>query len=144
MIVTDGKFNDGSVRRAPYTKYMSVMKKSNPTDVVFEDKAKFDMQNPVIGTLLTQKQSGKRNEKAIAKKLRGAPSIKDLNIAERLERLKQYNRGNNNDDDDDPPPSTPIFDPPLYYPSSPFKGDSDIEDDLNPTQKLLLGDTAQK
>ena len=50
MIVTDGKFNDVSVRRALDTKYPSVMKKSNPTDVVFKDKAKFDMQNPIIST----------------------------------------------------------------------------------------------
>ena len=39
-------------------------------------------------------------EKTIEKQLRGAPTIKDLKIAERLERLKQYNRRNNNDDDD--------------------------------------------
>ena len=45
MIVTDGKFNDASVRRALHTKYLLVMKKLNPIDVVFKDKAKFDMQN---------------------------------------------------------------------------------------------------
>ena len=28
------------------------MKKSNPADVVFKDIAEFDMQNPIIGTLL--------------------------------------------------------------------------------------------
>ena len=153
MIVTDGKFNDVSVRRTHNTKYPSVIKKSNPIDVVSKDKAKFDTQNPIIGTLLTQIQSGKTNEKVIEKQLRGAPSIKDSNIAERLERLKKYNRRNNdddddddddyNDDDDDPPP-TPIFDAPPYYPSSPSENDTDIEDGLNPTQKFLLGDRSQK
>ena len=44
MIVTDGKFNDMSVRRALDTKYLSVMKKSNPIDVVFKDKTKYDTQ----------------------------------------------------------------------------------------------------
>ena len=82
MIVTDGKFNDASVRKAVHTKYLSVMKKSNPIDVVFKDKAKFDMQNPIIGTFLTKMQSGKTNEKAVEKQSRGAPSIKDLNIVE--------------------------------------------------------------
>ena len=76
MIVTNGKLNDASVRRALDTKYLSVMKKSNPMDFVFKDKAKFDTQNPIIGTLLTQIQSGKTNEKVIEKQLRGAPSIK--------------------------------------------------------------------
>ena len=42
IIVTNGKFNDVSVRRALDTKYLPVMKKSNPIDVVFKDKVKFD------------------------------------------------------------------------------------------------------
>ena len=42
MIVTNGKFNDPSVRRGLDTKYPLVMKKSNPIDVIFKDKAKFD------------------------------------------------------------------------------------------------------
>ena len=85
-------FNDASVRRALNTKYPSVMKKSNPIDVVFKDKAKSDTQNPIIGTLLSQIQCGKTNEKAIERQLKGAPSVNDLNITERLERLKQFNR----------------------------------------------------
>ena len=54
MIVTDGIFNNASVRRVLDTKYPSVMKKSNPIDDVFKDKAKFDTQNHIIRTLLTQ------------------------------------------------------------------------------------------
>ena len=57
MIVTAGKFNNASVRRVLDTKYLSVMKKSNPIDVVLKDKTKFDTQNPIIGTLLTQIES---------------------------------------------------------------------------------------
>ena len=59
------------------------MKKSNPISAVIKDKAKFDTQNPIIGSLLTQIQSGKtKTEKAIENQLKGAPSIKDLQIAE--------------------------------------------------------------
>ena len=54
MIVTNGKFNDVSVRRALDAKYSWVMEKSNLIDVVFKDNAKFDTQNPIIGTLFTQ------------------------------------------------------------------------------------------
>ena len=55
------------------------MKKSNPIDVVFKDKTKFDTQNPIIGTLLTQIESGKsKNEKAIENQLNGTLSMKDL------------------------------------------------------------------
>ena len=79
MIVTDGKFKNSSVRRVLDTKYPLVMKKSNPIDVVFKDKTKFDTQNPIIGTLLTQIESGKsKNEKAIENQLNGTLSMKDL------------------------------------------------------------------
>ena len=133
MIVTDGKLNDASVRRALDTKYGLVMKKSNPIDVVFKDKAKFDTQNPIIGTLLTQIQLGKTNEKAIENQLKGAPSIKYLQVAELLERLNQSNRKNKDDDDDNnnaPLPSLPSFNPPPYYPPS-----SSIDEDNKQYQK---------
>ena len=54
MIVTDGSFNNASIRRTLDTKYPSVMKKSNPIDVVFKDKALFDVQNPIVGSLVVQ------------------------------------------------------------------------------------------
>ena len=135
------------------TKYPSVMKKSNPIDVVFKDKAKFDTQNPIIGTLLTQIESEKsKTEKAVDNQLEGAPSIKDLMIAERLEQLRESNRKNINDNDDNandnpPPPSAPpSCVPPPYYPPllSISNEDSNIENDLNLTQKLLLRDTPQQ
>ena len=43
MTVTDEGFNDAVVRRELDLKYSSIMKKPNPVDVVFEDKAKFDV-----------------------------------------------------------------------------------------------------
>ena len=153
MIVTDGKFNNASVRRALETKYPSVMKKWNPIDIVFKDEAKFHTQNPIIGTLLTQIQSEKTKcDKAIENQLKGAPSIKDLGIAEQLERFKQYNKRNNNDKDDDdtpPPPAPPsasVFDPlPHYLSLSSFDSDGDIDiEGENPIQKFLLGDKPQK
>ena len=157
MIITDGKFNNTSVRIVLDTnKYPLVMKKSNPIDIVFKDKAKFDTQNPIISRLLIEIQSGRtKSEKAIENQLKGAPSIKDLQIAEQLERLKQYNKSNNNDDNDDgdddtpPPPAPPsasIFDVlPHYLPLLSFDSDddSDIEGE-NPIQKFLLGDKPQK
>ena len=93
MIVTEGKFKDASVRRMLHTKYPSLIKKSNPIDVVFKYKAKFDTQNPIIGTLLTQIESRKwKDEKSIENELRGAPPIKDLQIVKRLEQLRESNR----------------------------------------------------
>ena len=144
MIVTDGNFNNATVRRVLDTKYPSVMKRSNPIDVVFKDQAKFETKSPIIRTLLTQIESGKiKNEKAIENQLKKAPSVKDLIIAEWLEQLGESNSKNSNDDDDSPPP--PSFVPPPYYPPPPSRSiddhnDDDIKKDLNPTQKFLLGE----
>ena len=54
MKVTDDDFNNASIRRALDTKYPLVMKKPNPIDFVLKDKAKSDVQNPVIGSLYEQ------------------------------------------------------------------------------------------
>ena len=54
--VTNRGFNDAAVRRELDLKYPSITKKPNPIDVVFKDKAKFDAQNPIIGSLVTQVQ----------------------------------------------------------------------------------------
>ena len=72
MIVTDGDFNNASIRRVLDTKYPSVMKKPNPIDFVLNDKAKFDVQNPVIGSLFEQIRKNKRNE--FARKLLKLPT----------------------------------------------------------------------
>ena len=124
------------------------MKKSNPIHIVFKDKEKFVTQNPIIGILLTQIQSGKTNEKAIENQLKSEPSIKDSQIAKRLECLKQYNRKNDDDDDnnDSSPPLSPSLNLLSYYPpSTSINGDdNNIEKDSNPTQTFLLGYTLQQ
>ena len=58
MIVTDGGFNDVVVIR-------ELTKKPNPIDFAFKDKAKFDVQNRIVGSLVDQVQENKANEKAI-------------------------------------------------------------------------------
>ena len=64
MIVTDGDFNDASVRRVLDTKFLSVKKNPTATNFMFRDKAKFDIQNPVIGTLYGQLLTNKQKEKS--------------------------------------------------------------------------------
>ena len=41
------------------------MKKPNPIEVMFKDKSKFDVQNPVVGLLITQVVDNKKKEKVI-------------------------------------------------------------------------------
>ena len=101
MVVTDGDFNDASVRRALDTKFPSVMKKPTAINFMFRDKAKFDIQNPVIGTLYGQILTNKQKEKEELKKINEAPSIKDLELKKRLDNLTKYNLGIKYDNDDD-------------------------------------------
>ena len=105
IVSSDGKLSNAAVVRQLDKKFPSVMRKSNPINVVFKDKAKFDTQNLIIGALLTQIESGKLNdEKQTKKQLEAAPFIKDLKNAKQLKRLRDLNKkrtdDDNNDDDD--------------------------------------------
>ena len=104
------------------------MKKLNPIDVVFKDKAK-------------------KKEKEYLKQLSGAPSVMDIDIGKRLKELKDFNEGrdgsdDDNDDDEPDVPPTPrpsssrtsgdIFPTPPYIPAV-ADGDN-----LTSTQRFLL------
>ena len=148
MVVTDGFFNNGAVRRELDQKYSTLMKKPNPLNVVFKDQVHFDVQNPIIGLLAAQVSN---NEKAIFEQIKKAPSTKDVTISKRLEKLKKSNNKNNNDDDDNDGDddgngdlsrlsTLPLFPPKNNEFDSEF--DSDNEK-LTPVQKFLL-DKPQK
>ena len=151
MIVTDGDFNNAGIRRALDQKYPTIMGKPTATIFIFRDKAKFDIQNPIIGTayneILTDKQKENRQLNLISK----APSVKDLDIRKRLDELGKFRAGikDDSDDDDDnddnnnnnnnnssssripppPPPSPPFFPTPPATPTS------------SSIQKFLLDET---
>ena len=104
MIVTDGEFNGADVRRALDIKFSSVMNKPTATNFMFRDKAKFDIQNPVLGSLYNQLLTKKQKEKLELDAIGKAPSVKDINIQKRLDDISKFNLGikdDDNDDDDD-------------------------------------------
>ena len=150
MILTDGGFNNASIRQALDTKFPSVMKKPNPIEVMFKDKSKFDVQNPVVGSLITQVvDNKKKKEKEILRALDQVSSIKDLDIEKRFRELKNFNEGCNNDyDDDNNTGQSPGGNlPPLQYPSSSSRRDEPSlpptlpispAPPLNATQRFLL------
>ena len=103
MIVTDGDFNNASIRRVLDirvldTKYPSVLKKPNPIDFVLKDKAKFGIQNPVIGSLYEQIRKNKKNE--FARKLLKLPTTdaqKETKLT--FEKIADFSRKIRKDDD---------------------------------------------
>ena len=145
MTVTDEGFNDAVIRRELDLKYSSIMKKPNPVDVVFEDKAKFDVQEPIIGSLVAQVQENQTNEKAILNQISGAPTTKDIELAECLAKLRGENNNNNTNFPPflPPPPPPP---PPMPPPSPPDGGggesdddnDDDDDDDDDSNRNLML------
>lgn len=77
------------------------MQKPNPTELVFQDIAKFDTENAIIGSLSNQMQSQKLIDQQVNEYLGKLPSIKDKEIKERLENLKKRSVSNDNNDYDD-------------------------------------------
>ena len=75
-----GKLNDGtavrhvSERDSPSYKFFK--RNDNLLDVVYKKNAKFDIQNPVIGSLLKQINKSKVTEKGITSALDKAPDPK--------------------------------------------------------------------
>ena len=45
------------------------MKKLNPIEVMFKDKSKFDVQNAVVGSLITQVVDNKKKKKRFLERL---------------------------------------------------------------------------
>ena len=137
MIVNDEEFNNAGIRRVLDTKFPAIMNKATATNFMFRDKAKFDIQNPVIGTLYNQLLTNKQREKIELEAIGKAPSIKDIDIKKKLDDLNKFNLGvgDKKDDDDNndngglrPPPS-PFA--PLTPPTTPST--------LSETQRFLLG-----
>ena len=86
----------------------------------------FNAQNPILDNLLGEIESSKFKDTDVKKFLKKAPSVKDIEINERLQELKisLFNNNKNDDDDDDnnddvdnnilppQPPSPPPSPPP--------------------------------
>ena len=112
--MADGKFNQIVVRRALDEKNKGVFESPIPLSVTFKDAKKCDIQNPIIGNLLSQVNANKISD-AKVKQLLG--QAKDEELQARLDRLRKRidksdddNNNNNNinkinfddsDDDDD-------------------------------------------
>ena len=101
MIVTDSDFNNAAVRHALDQKYPTIMGKPMATSFMFRDKAKFDIQNPVIGGIYNEILTDKQKENKQINKISQAPDVRDLEIRKRLDNLGKFNSGINDDDDDD-------------------------------------------
>ena len=91
IVSSDGKLNDTAVRRQFDTKFPSAMRKPNPINVDFKDKAKFVTQNPIIATLSTQIEVGKLNEeKQIKNIIRNCSLYKGFGKCGATKRIERF------------------------------------------------------
>ena len=130
LAVGHGKINDATKVRHELERndksYKYFQKNDNPLDVLFREKAKFDVQNPIIGSLLDEINKGKTTEKGQISAVKGAPNPADIEVEDRFNNLFGRKRpglndnivppDDSDDDDDDDDfnlPNVPNFLPPL-------------------------------
>ena len=136
LAVSHGKLNEGTkVRHLSElndSKYKYFRQNNNPLDVVYREKAKFYVQNPIIGDLLKEINKGKLYEEEYFKKTKTAPNIKDLDIRERFDKVFErdtrkkdnfLDQTNNRNNGDDSPPSSPGAPPPPPVDFDPYASD---------------------
>ena len=68
-VVTDGRFNNAVVRRLFDEKNKGVFELPVPLNVTFKDAKKFDVQNPVIGNIMSQVNANQLTEAQVKKLL---------------------------------------------------------------------------
>ena len=154
MIVTDSDFNNAGIRRVLDQKYPTIMGKPTSTNFMFKDKAKFDIQNPVIGTIYNEILTDKQKEKKQIDQISNAPDIRDLDIRRRLDNLGKFKSGIDDDDDNNnnnnnnnnnriPPPILPNLQKP-DFPLSPGPLTPPTTPSSSSVQKFLLRENSGK
>ena len=68
-MVTDSRFNNVALRHLLDEKDKGVFKSQNPLSVTFKGANKFDIQNPVVGNLLSQVSASNLTDAQVKKLL---------------------------------------------------------------------------
>ena len=122
LVVTGGHLNDAAVWQksdlSPQTDFFK--KNLNPLDAIFKNIAKFNAENTIIVSLLTQTEPSKIKPKDKKRALdKAAPDIKDILLKEKkLDKLKQPSLTDFDGDDDDTSRFLPLQIEPDSIPSS--------------------------
>ena len=122
LVVTDGKHNDVIIVHALDPKDKHILVNPNPLKITFKGIKKFDAQNPIIGKVLTQRESSKLSDKKIKERL---GQLKDREIEAWLSNLRRNNNFNNNYNNNNnncggrPTGNLPGPQPPLPSPGAP-------------------------
>ena len=97
-VVNDGRFNNVAIRHLLDNKNKVVFKSPTPFSVTFKDANKLDIQNPVIGNLLSQGNANQLTDQLVKNILGEGENLK---IRARLEALRNNTFTGGDDDDDE-------------------------------------------
>ena len=116
-------------------------------DVAYKQQAKFDVQNPIIGSLLKEINRGRQTYEGIKKTLGKGPDPRALDLEERFNKIFERDnkknekgfvdrffgnrRDHDSDDDDDGLPGSPTAPPP---PPDPTPFDNHLLNELPPLE----------
>ena len=95
-VVAHGHFNNVTLRHLLDNKNKGVFKSPNPLSVTFKDANKFDVQNPVIGNIISQVSASQLTDNQVQKLLGEG---EDQKIRARLDLLRRNNLRDDNDSD---------------------------------------------
>ena len=112
------------------------MRRQNPLELVFEDISTFDVENPMVGSLLRELEGGKKLTAGdLVKKVPGPPGV-DFAIRNRLNKLEE--RKSNASPPPTPPPPPPSSSFPFSLPSPPLLPPCSTNQMFPPQTPLLL------
>ena len=113
--VTRDRINNASFRQKLDLISKNILRRQNPIELVFEDISTFDVEDPVVGSLLKELDFGKKDLASEFIKNAPGPPGTDFVIRDRLNKLKDRREfeNNNNNNNLSPPPSPPP--PPSFF-----------------------------
>ena len=98
--VTRDRINDASFRQMIDPISKNILRRQNPSELVFEDISTFDAENPVVGCLLKEIDlKKKQSDSNFIKSLPSHPG-KEFEIKSRLEKLRREETIKNNNNND--------------------------------------------
>ena len=96
LAVSHGRLNDETkvrhVSERDDPTYNYFRKNDNPLDVSYKQQAKFDVQNPIIGSLLKEINRGRQTYEGIKKRLDKGPDPRALDLEERFNKIFERDR----------------------------------------------------
>ena len=92
--MTDGKFNDTLVRHVlDEKKNKGVFDSSTPLSITFKDQKKFNVQNPIIGNIISQVNANQIGGKGVKELFARAEDEKIRRMLKALKRQDNENGG---------------------------------------------------